>query len=272
MKTKKYKKSPRRRGYRKRKFKRSSFRNKIITLKLPFNGHKIIPDEIWLMMPVVTEFHSVGAYGTGGAMAYFNVCGNDILYPFQNPAVGPTFVQYTAAVGGAGGSFAGVPNSAYPAVSAAYPNYYQSLMALYQNWIVSSSSIRVQVILGAVSDEADLIICPVSDSNDNAAYALQEARYSKTCQIAYYQGGLKKENTLSSKMSTRLMYGTKVSFETLKTDITNAGALAAHPQAYRWNWQVGLANKFGNAAAGSTSIKVTVWYKVNLFNPKKINV
>jgi len=232
----------------------------------------IISDQLRCTLPIVTEFHSVGAWGTAGAMALFNVCGNNLYLPFNNPAVGPTFTVYTAAVGGAGGSFAGVANAAYPAATAASPSFYTSLTDLYRNWHVVGSKITVEVILSNANDECDLIILPVSQANDTAAYAAMEARYSKFRQIAYYQGGTRGENKLSNSMTTRKLFGINTPAKYLMDDVNNNGAVTTPPSTYVWAWEVGCANKFSNAAAGTASFKVTVHYDTIFFNPKFINV
>lgn len=234
-------------------------------VRFPYYRHKIIPDVLDVAVPVVLEFHTTNPYGTGGTMAYMNVCGSSILAPFQNPGAGPTFVAFNATVPP---GFGGVLNSGYG--GGVNPNFYAAISELYNSWFVKGSTIEVEMILGNSNSECDLAVVPIDDANFTTMFAVDEARYSKRISVYYYAGGeTRMTGKVRSSMSTRRLYGLSASNDSIRSSLLNTGGPGVQPTQYLWNWQICTQNKFGQTSASADSIRVHVMYYVTFFNPFK---
>lgn len=252
----------------KRKLRKKAIRNYTQLVIFPQNK-KTLPDRLHVTLYSSLRFMSATGVGTAGAAATFNVNGMYLTNPWVSSGFGTTFIDYTAAVGGAGGGFGGTLVTGNTATA---PGFFAQLMDLYSFYFTKKSSITVNVDVDSVNDEGDIAIRPLSNLQGNTTVFdnMQESRYAKRRRIDYYTNGQKYSNNLSNSIKTSTVLGYNIGDDKMTLEGGFVGNLATGP-ASPWNWQVMYQSRFNRATAGRLGFNVVVKYDVVLFQPQPYN-
>lgn len=232
-------------------------------------GQRTLPDRLHVTLFTSLYFTSAAAVGTAGSPATFNVNGMYLTNPWISSGLGPTFIPYTAAVGGAGGGFAGTLITGNTATA---PGFFAKLMELYRFYFTKKSRITVKVDVDNSADEGTICIRPGNNVDlnttvfDNAA----ESRYSKTMKIGSNTTGMRGANQISNSIKTSTILGYPISDDILTLEAGFIGTLGAGP-ANPWSWQIMYQNTFSRATGSPMSFEVKVSYDVIFIQPQPYN-
>lgn len=259
---------------RNRKFIKKRTKNVTIQKLFPVAGQRTIPDQLKVVLYARFAFTSPVAVGTGGNMASFNISGNWLNEPFAATS-GVTFIPYSAAIGGAGGGFAGTVNAGYSAT--ADPLFANSFIPnMYTQYYVRGTQIKVNATVSNLLDEGDIAVAPVpfGQINTTVMSNLATSRFAKSAEIGGSSFGVNRmSNSVSNYISTKVLNGHAVgdNYVTLDDGVVggySAGAISNPSEP--WMWQIGYQRRLGGGSTtGQVTMLVQLKYYVTFLNPAK---